>query len=87
VHDIGVVIAGEDVAGSSHVRCQLVDFIKSAIYDRLANMRIAQIPQDELVCGGRGMLVILDVYPPDPVAASFEILDKMATDEASGSAD
>jgi hypothetical protein len=33
------------------------------------------------------MLVILDVYPPDPVAASFEILDKMATDEASGSAD
>ena len=50
-------------------------------------MRIAQIPQDKLVCGSRGILMMLDVYPSDPVAPSSQILDKMATDKSPGSAD
>jgi hypothetical protein len=48
VHYRGVVLAGEDVPGSAHIGCQLIDFVYALDY--LADYgRVAQVADDEFV--------------------------------------
>ena len=69
VHDVGIVLAGEDVAGAAHVGGELVDLVEAPI-DRLAaqTSRIAQVADEEIVGLGLGELGILEVDAADPEA-------------------
>jgi hypothetical protein len=86
VLNIGVVLAGEDVAGTAHVGRQLVDLLDT-LDDGPDDVWIAQIAEDELVGGRGGEIVRLEIDGANPVVFGFETFNEVAADEATGSID
>src|ERR1019366_6178153 len=81
VHDSGVVLAGEYVAGSAHIGGELIDDFDAA-YSRRGDVRIAQIADDEFVGGAGGEFMSLEVHAPDPKAFGLEAFYEMSADKA-----
>src|SRR5271163_2789292 len=81
MHYLGVVLAGEYVTRSAHIRCQLIDFIKATI-DRLAsNIEFAEIANDKIVslCLTKARKFQVDAAHPKSLA--FQPLDQVTADE------
>lgn len=72
MHDIGVVLAGEDKAGSAHVGRELVDLVEGAIHHPAAEIHVAQIAKHEIVRGRFFELGQLQVHAAHPEALNFE---------------
>jgi hypothetical protein len=53
VHDVGVVLAGEDIAGAAHVGRELVDLLEIPVHQALAEAAIPEIADYEVVGLGR----------------------------------
>src|SRR5690606_34288333 len=92
VHDVGVVVAGEDVAGPAHVGGELVHLVDGgaagdAVEEGGTDAGVAEVAEDEVVGGVVAELVALEVDAADPVALGLEAVDEVAADEASGAAD
>jgi len=84
---IGVVLAGEDVAGAAHVGSQLINFIESLV-DRAADVvGVTQIGDDEIIGLGFGVLIELQVDSAHPEAFPLQSFDQMAADKAAGAGD
>ena len=49
VHDVGVMLAGENIAGAAHVGGKLIDLVKTAIDHMPHEIRIAQVADHEVV--------------------------------------
>ncbi len=86
MHDVGVMIAGEDVAGAAHVRGQLIDFVKAAVHRRAAIDRIAQVGGNEIVGFGRRKIREFQVNGADPETFAFQPLDQVRTDKPTATA-
>lgn len=86
VHDVGVVLAGEDVACAAHVGGQLVDFVEAAVDDRADDRLFAQVAHDEIVGLGFGMFIEFQVNAADPEPLALQALHKVAADESTGPA-
>ena len=56
VHDVGVVLAGEDVAGAAHVGGELIDLVEAPIDDGATERLVAQIADDEIIGLGFGSI-------------------------------
>jgi hypothetical protein len=82
VHDVRIVLAGEDIAGTTHVGRQLVNFIEIAIYYAMDGILLAQVGDNEVVCFGLGVFVKLEVHTTHPKTFTLEALDQMAADKA-----
>ena len=87
MHDVGVVLAGEDVAGAAHVGGELVDLVEAPIDDGVAESGVAQVADDEVVGLGLGELGEFQVHAADPEAFMLEAAHQVAADEASRAAD
>jgi hypothetical protein len=48
MHQVAVILAGEDVAGAAHIRRELVDLVEAAVHDSAAK---ALVPQVRARCG------------------------------------
>src|SRR4051812_44501173 len=83
VHDGGVVLTGEDVAGPAHVRGELIDVVDAA-HDLRYDGGIPEVRLDELVNGGCRELVLLHVDASDPMPFGPEPPNQVAADEPTG---
>jgi hypothetical protein len=83
MHDVGVVLAGEDVTRAAHVGGQLVNFVEAAIDRRLAELHLSQIANDEVVGLGFAEAWVFQVDATYPNAYPLQPLDEVAADEAS----
>jgi hypothetical protein len=86
VHDIGIVVAGEDVAGTPHIGGQLIDFVERPIDHRAAELLAPQVADDEIVRLAVAEFRKFQIDPADPEALSFQATDEMAADEPARSA-
>jgi hypothetical protein len=86
VHDVGVVLAGEDIAGAAHVRGQLVHLVEAAIDGRTARCDIGEVPDHEIIRLGGRVLGVFEVDASDPAAFALEALHEVTADEAPSSA-
>ena len=86
MHHVGIVLAGEDVAGAAHVGGELIDFIEFPIDHRRADILLAQIADDEIIGLRLGEFRIFQVDAADPEAFAFQTLHHVAGDKAAGAA-
>ncbi len=67
MHHLGIVLAGEDIAGAAHVGGKLINFFNSL--DGLArHAGIAKVGENEFVGRRRRIFVWLQIDCPNPVA-------------------
>jgi hypothetical protein len=62
VHHVGVIVAGEDAAGTAHVGGELVDVVEALVKDLAADRLVAQVADDELISRARGELMVFQIY-------------------------
>jgi hypothetical protein len=85
VHYVAVVLAGEYITGPSHIGRQLIHFVKRSVQNILADLRIAEIADYELICLALAELVALEVNASDPEPLPLQPFHQMTTDESSRS--
>ena len=86
MHHVGVVLAGEDIAGAAHVGGELIDLIELAVDDGRADILLAQVADDEIVGFGLGEFRIFQIDAADPEAFTLQPLDQMAGDKTASAA-
>src|SRR5262249_28460532 len=74
MHDRGVVLADENVAGASHVRGQLVHLVEPAIDDVATIGWLAQIGDNEVVSLGLNIFRKLQIHAAHPKALMLQSL-------------
>ena len=87
-HDLA--LGRVDETHAAHVGGQLIDFVDLPAGNRqrgLAVSRFAEVQLQELIGGGGGKLVLLDVHPADPIPLALQFLDQVAADEATRTTD
>jgi hypothetical protein len=81
------VFTGEDVAGSAHVGCELIDFVKAAVDHLSYEVGITQVADHEVIGLGLAETREFEIGTSDPKAFPLEPPYKVVTDEATGPAD
>ena len=87
VHHVGIVFTGEDVAGSAHVGCKLIDFVEAAVDHMPHEVWITKIADHEVIGFCLAETWEFEIGTSDPKAFPLEPPDKVVTDEATGPAD
>src|SRR3974390_3496476 len=82
VHNMRIVLAGENITGSAHVSCKLIDFVKPAIDDGAAIANFTKVGDNKIVCEGRAVFRIFEIGPANPVSFLLEPRDEMVADKA-----
>jgi len=59
VHDVGVILTGEEIAGPTHISGELINFVEVSINGLPTIRAISQICYDEIVRRSLGKLRIL----------------------------
>lgn len=75
MHDIGVMLASEYIAGAPHIGCQLVNLGKITIDHLPAGILITQIADDKIISRRTGKLGIFEIdcpYPRTFILQSFD---------------
>ena len=86
MHHVGVVLAGEDIAGPSHVGGELINFVKAPIDHVFHKVLVAKIADDKIIRLGLAEARELEVGAAHPEAFSLQTPHEMMTDEAAGPA-
>src|SRR6266516_4702376 len=84
---MGVVFAGEDIAGSAHVGCELIDCVEAPVDHLSYEVRITQVADHEIIGFCLAETREFEISTSDPKALPLEPPDKVVTNEATGSAD
>src|SRR5262249_53000776 len=87
VHHVGVVFAGEDVAGSAHAGCELIDFVEAAVDHLSYKVRTTQVADHEVIGSCLAETREFEISTSDPKALALEPPYKVVTNEATGSTD
>src|SRR4051794_5378554 len=87
MHNIGIIVADEEVAGAAHIGGELVDFVKPAIDDGVAEIRVAQVADDEIIGLSFSELGKFQVDPTDPEAFMLQAARQMAANKPTSTAD
>src|SRR5580704_5925015 len=82
VHQVRVMLTGEDVSGPAHVSGQLIDFIEATIDPMFYEIRITKVADDEIVSLSFAKAREFEIYASNPKAFTLESLDQVVTDEA-----
>jgi hypothetical protein len=81
VHDLGVMFAGEYIAGAAHVRRKLIHLIEATI-DKLAAYELfPQIADGEIIRISLGERIEFEIDSTDPEAFAFQAFHQVATNE------
>ena len=86
MHDIGVVVAGEDIAGAAHIGGKLVDFIEPPIDRHAAEILLPEVADDKIVSLAVAKFGKFEIDAADPKTLALQTADDMAADESAGSA-
>jgi hypothetical protein len=81
VHHVGIMFAREDVARTTHIGGQLIDFVDAG-QDRLDGLDVPQVAENELVGRSRAEFRPFQVGAPYPTSFGSQSLYEMAADEA-----
>jgi hypothetical protein len=83
VHDVGVVLTGDDVAGATHVCGKLINFVESTVHGRAARHVIREVTDHEVRRPRSERTRDTSDRRYEPAAFSLQPLDQMASDESS----
>jgi hypothetical protein len=86
MHYVGVIVSGENISGSAHICCELINFIEASINDFANGDSVTQVANHKVVSVCLGELGKFQVNAADPEAVAFEALHEVATYETAGSA-
>jgi hypothetical protein len=86
VHDVGVILTREDVPRSTHVGCQLINFVEETIDSHAANMRIAQVSYQKIICRRLAEVGILEIHTANPKTLFLQAPNQVRSYEPTGSA-
>src|SRR5262249_19254579 len=84
MHHVGIVLAGEDVASTPHVGCELVNFVEAAVNHLANEIGVAKVADQKVISLGLAETWKFEVGPSNPEAFALESPYKMMTDEATG---
>src|SRR5262249_8137159 len=84
MHHVGVVFTGKDVARSSHVGRELIDFVETAVDHMSHEVRITKVADHEVIGFCLAKPRKLEISTSHPEAFVLEPPYKMMTDEATG---
>ena len=76
MHDVGVVLAGENVSGSAHVGGELVNLVEAAVDCSAGRLTLSQIALDEIIGLRLAEARILEVdasHPDDTLRSAEEV--------------
>ena len=76
-----------EVAGTTHVRSELVYLIKVLVESSATELLVPQVTLDEIVGSSVPEPRELEVYAPHPEAVALQASNQMAADKPTGSAD
>jgi hypothetical protein len=82
MHDIGIMLSGEYLAGAAHVRSELIDLAELTVYHLTTQHRITQISNHKVIRLRFGKWISLQINTADPEAFALEALDQVSTDKA-----
>jgi len=82
VHDVGVVLAGEDIAGAAHVGRELVDLLEMPVDQALAEPKIPQVTDHEIVGLGHRKFRKLQIGAAHEKALALQPAHQVAADES-----
>jgi hypothetical protein len=86
MHDLGVVLAGEDIARTAHVRRELIDLVKLPINDFATGLGVAEVGDQEIIGFRFIELWVFQIGTANPKVFAFETLDQMGAYKATGPA-
>jgi hypothetical protein len=72
VHDVGVMLTGEDIAGAAHVRGQLIHLVEATIDDAATELGVAQVTDHEIIGLRLGVGVVFEIDAADPEAFALQ---------------
>jgi len=84
VHDIGIMLSSENVPCATHISRELVNFVKSTIYNFSANYRVAKIANEKVIRIDFSVFRELQVDAPYPKSFALQPVGKVTANEASG---
>jgi hypothetical protein len=85
VHDVGIILTGENKSRSSHIGRDLVDLVEAAV-DRVTTcLEVCQIAPNEVVGFCFTETRVLQVDTSHPETLSLQSLDKVAPNKTSRS--
>ena len=71
MHDVGIMLAGENITGTSHICRKLKCLIKTAVYDCTAKARITKITNHKVIGFGLRVFRIFQVDTTDQNPSLF----------------
>ena len=86
MHQVGVVLAGKDVAGAAHVGGKLIDLVEAAVDNCPTKALIPQVAHYEIIGFRLREFMKFQVQPAYPEPVALQSSDKMAADEPAGPA-
>jgi len=87
MHDVGVMLAGENVTRAPHVGRQLIDFVEPAVDKVPHEVGIAKIAEHEIIGFRLAKAWKFEISRADPEAFALQPADKVMPDETTSSAD
>jgi hypothetical protein len=87
VHDVGIVLAGENVTRAAHVCCELIDFVETAVDKMPHKVRITKIAKYEIVGLRLAEAREFKIGPADPETFALKTTDKVMSDKAASPTD
>jgi hypothetical protein len=75
VHDISVILADKYKSGATHIRRQLINFIKSAIDDMSTKVWITKITNYKIVCFAYRIFMALQIDATNPKPVQLQAFD------------
>jgi hypothetical protein len=82
MHDIGIMLSGEYIAGAAHVRSELIDLVESAVDNLTASVGVPQISDHEVIGLRFGKWIYFEIDSADPETFALEALYQVSTDKA-----
>jgi hypothetical protein len=87
VHDVGVVLAGENVTRAAHVGCELIDFIETAVDKMPHKIGVTKVAEYEIIGLRLAEAREFKIGPADPETFALKTTDKVMSDKAASPTD
>ncbi len=81
------MIPGEDIARTTHIRCELIDLVEGPVENASDRQGIPEISQHEMIGSIGGIVVVLEIHSAHPTAFCFQPMHEVAANEPPGPAD
>jgi hypothetical protein len=81
VHDVRVVFPRENISSTAHIRGKLIHLVETVVDYGATYLRVAKIPNEEVVCCGLRELRKLEINSANPVTLRSEAFHQVTADK------